>query len=825
MPYSLFELDIYSKFIIDNINSVTSIKVKDQFISCGTKCSKVDLYLNDDKSGNQKWIIEKDKYIDIYTIRSKSTKKYLGSEDGNKVILFDSINENTKWIINKENTRNKQNNLYSLNLLKNSYSHNLSKYIKSQVFTTESNIFILDNLLLDTPINLINTNNEYLLSQDSSKVYFLPLIQSIKEWEISRNLDNTYSIKSIIDNKFLGSPNLDNIIYKYTFNNEFTKWDIKKGTLNDTYLINYVGSKFDVKQKNIVVARYNENLNWLLPYIDLCTVYNKGHDDIINFKNVFKLPNVGRESHTYLYHIINNYENLSTNVVFIQGNNDDDTKRNGLPDVYLIDKQRWGDQPKSCNNIDIYLEKDIFWVNNLRPSLLYCGKKYGKVDLSAKWLSNLRDSDETLKSFFNKYIKSDSLNLPEIFYWFEKAQFTCPRDNILCNSKDYYEKLINIISDHNNPIEGHYFERCWYYIFHRNEDIYKDSSKNIFTIWTKNDINLNKDIKACFISMAVENPDKNIYIYSNIIPINFLKEHSNIYVIRYSLDLILVDTPAFNDYFVNKDKVSLCKYWYSHETDLLRFVLLYKYGGIYLDSDIFILKSINYETIKNKLSFEDEPNKTIASAFLCFDKRHSFLEYVLNQFWINWNSNQWSCVGPGLLTKCYNEEIQDLLDYNLFFPYSWKKASYYGLNIDNSTKFSLNYDFNESIGIHLWNSRFKKHLFGNPAPTLLIDTNSIINKLMSKYVNLELVKSIEIDLDIDFMLKKCLVIDTLHYLYNKNSNKYLIFDYIKKKFIDHDKEIDESSIILYFNNKINIISLNPDIEIITFDIGKIQNFF
>ena len=28
-------------------------------------------------------------------------------------------------------------------------------------------------------------------------------------------------------------------------------------------------------------------------------------------KNIINLDNVGRESHTYLYHVINNYNNLS----------------------------------------------------------------------------------------------------------------------------------------------------------------------------------------------------------------------------------------------------------------------------------------------------------------------------------------------------------------------------------------------------------------------------------------------------------------------------------------------------------------------------------
>jgi hypothetical protein len=69
----------------------------------------------------------------------------------------------------------------------------------------------------------------------------------------------------------------------------------------------------------IVIARYNENLNWIeqLDNNIKITIYNKGKNDI---KYPFiTLPNVGRESHTYLYHIIKNYDNLADLTIFCQG--------------------------------------------------------------------------------------------------------------------------------------------------------------------------------------------------------------------------------------------------------------------------------------------------------------------------------------------------------------------------------------------------------------------------------------------------------------------------------------------------------------------------
>ena len=77
--------------------------------------------------------------------------------------------------------------------------------------------------------------------------------------------------------------------------------------------------------KEIVVARYNEDLKWinqnvLTKYPVIC--YNKGPNE--NFEinaphKVINLPNVGRCDHTYLYHIINNYDNLADITFFFPG--------------------------------------------------------------------------------------------------------------------------------------------------------------------------------------------------------------------------------------------------------------------------------------------------------------------------------------------------------------------------------------------------------------------------------------------------------------------------------------------------------------------------
>lgn len=68
----------------------------------------------------------------------------------------------------------------------------------------------------------------------------------------------------------------------------------------------------------VVIAKYKEDISWVgrlkRPYI----IYNKNLDDYGKYSN--NLPNDAREAHTFLYHVISNYNNLNEYTAFVQGN-------------------------------------------------------------------------------------------------------------------------------------------------------------------------------------------------------------------------------------------------------------------------------------------------------------------------------------------------------------------------------------------------------------------------------------------------------------------------------------------------------------------------
>jgi hypothetical protein len=108
---------------------------------------------------------------------------------------------------------------------------------------------------------------------------------------------------------YLGAPNADKLVYMYTTKNQFTRWNIfNHMRMKNIYILHYVGDKFDPLSLQLIVSRYNEDVQWTSAYSNIATVYNKGSPETCYGKkdshlNIQQLPNIGREGHTYLYHI------------------------------------------------------------------------------------------------------------------------------------------------------------------------------------------------------------------------------------------------------------------------------------------------------------------------------------------------------------------------------------------------------------------------------------------------------------------------------------------------------------------------------------------
>jgi hypothetical protein len=212
----------------------------------------------------------------------------------------------------------------------------------------------------------------------------------------------------------------------------------------------------------IVISRYNEDLSWLneYPFTEFeYIVYNKGINDNFeknNVKQIINLPNVGRCDHTYLYHIINNYENLSNIVVFLPGSVNNKLKINKAKDILtnIIDTNyRYafflGEYHKNlCNSfkdfkLDKYSSSDInnYSINN-EDKLKKC---------------NIRPYGKWYKYFFGDIVA----------HWCTfTGIFSIDKRDIIQHPINKYQFLIQTVNNHSNPEAGHYLERSWGALFY-----------------------------------------------------------------------------------------------------------------------------------------------------------------------------------------------------------------------------------------------------------------------------------------------------------------------------------------------------------------------
>lgn len=237
------------------------------------------------------------------------------------------------------------------------------------------------------------------------------------------------------------------VISSFILIKELTKFTKKKITIITTQF-----KKNNINETTeLVVARYNEDLLWLqqIPFEIKITVYNKGKDNLpIFYPNikVIKLPNIGREAHTYFYHVITNYHNLADRIIFLQGSPFDHKVNLDL----LINGA-----PTTCKNI---VTKYLTNQDCINYSLGYLNHELNNFNWAASTWPNTRLSDQTFLDFAKNINPNFSEKTEISLVW--GAQFAIKKENILCHSIDFHQSLYNYF-DHNNPIEGHYMERLW----------------------------------------------------------------------------------------------------------------------------------------------------------------------------------------------------------------------------------------------------------------------------------------------------------------------------------------------------------------------------
>jgi len=213
----------------------------------------------------------------------------------------------------------------------------------------------------------------------------------------------------------------------------------------------------------VVISRFAENINWIYDYpFNLCKIicYNKGKPFDDNFKipnncKIITLNNVGRESHTYLTYIIDNYNNLSKVTVFLPASCMDEHKRSKT--LFVINKA-----VKTENTV---LSGSIF-NDNIREVFkdfsLDVWKNTNINNISINPIINLKLSE--LRPFYKWYDNNFENVDNHVVCWF--GIFAVSKKHIIQHPIEKYKNLLHYLDDHHNPEVGHYMERSWGTLFY-----------------------------------------------------------------------------------------------------------------------------------------------------------------------------------------------------------------------------------------------------------------------------------------------------------------------------------------------------------------------
>lgn len=243
----------------------------------------------------------------------------------------------------------------------------------------------------------------------------------------------------------------------------------------------------------LVIARFKEDLSWLplvleklassagLPPCSIVLyIYNKGPEpytagpnisSLVSHVHVEALPNVGRESHTYLHHIVSRYdayaspEGSRTAVLFLQGDPTDHLPQwykeydglGSLLESFLVDTQSWG--------ASLTFAKEHEYVEHFAAHYGFNIERHNGIPVHPR-------VGKPFGVWFQEHVCSTgtggvgvTFTEGQLLRWWIAALFCVHASRLVqVRSRDSYLRLLGCVDRDADPEVGHYFERAWVYV-------------------------------------------------------------------------------------------------------------------------------------------------------------------------------------------------------------------------------------------------------------------------------------------------------------------------------------------------------------------------
>jgi lactosylceramide 4-alpha-galactosyltransferase len=173
-------------------------------------------------------------------------------------------------------------------------------------------------------------------------------------------------------------------------------------------------------------------------------------------------------------------------------------------------------------------------------------------------------------------------------------------------------------------------------------------------------------------------------------------------------------------------------------SNLLRLALLYRYGGIYIDADVVVLRP--FSGLRNAIGAQavDEATggwKRLNNAVMVFHRAHPLLREFIAEFAAAFDGSKWGHNGPYLVSRVAARLRHRSPGLNLtvlppraFYPVHWSKIGALFVapkdrRDERWVKAKVENIKGESFGIHLWNRESRG---------LEVEEGSVIGRLISE---------------------------------------------------------------------------------------------
>ncbi|KAL6651090.1 hypothetical protein ACP70R_010015 [Stipagrostis hirtigluma subsp. patula] len=172
-------------------------------------------------------------------------------------------------------------------------------------------------------------------------------------------------------------------------------------------------------------------------------------------------------------------------------------------------------------------------------------------------------------------------------------------------------------------------------------------------------------------------------------------------------------------------------------SNLLRLALLYRYGGVYLDADVVVLRPLS--GLRNAIGAQavDEATgdwRRLNNAVMAFDRGHPLLREFIAEFAATFHGSKWGHNGPYLVSRVAARLRHHSPGLNMtvlppraFYPVDWNNIG--GLftapkdrKDERWVKAKVENIKSKSFGIHMWNRESRK---------LEMEEGSVIGTLIS----------------------------------------------------------------------------------------------